>query len=177
MRLIFTKYMIALTRVDRGFIITGTIMVALYCIFWFIDVLFLGGDYDGLGLFFLPLAACLYCAIAFWLIIFPSVHFVVFAVNKIRLDDRLLSGTICSTIFCAVPGILLGLFTEGTTLGALLWSAFGGLSGFLFFRFSATIKESEQIVPANRQSDGTSGMPSVDPAMRAGNTLEAGGDS
>ncbi|NJK92951.1 MAG: hypothetical protein HC904_14710 [Blastochloris sp.] len=132
--------MITLKHWHFGFIGAGGTMVVLYCIFWFLDVLFLGGDYDPLGLVALPLAACIYSALAFWLIIFPIAHLVGFTLNKLRIDHGLLWGSGASSFLCTIFGFIFGIYA-GDELSGLLWAFYGAAGGFLFFILSATTKQ------------------------------------
>lgn len=124
----------------QGVLAAAAFMVPAYVILYFIDILILGGDYDPLGLFFLPIAACGYSAIAFWLYIFPAAHLIRLIGNARGMHRT--SAAIATAVVCGAGGALLGVLSGGLTVSLLFCAYFAG-SGLLFFDFAATASKAE----------------------------------
>ncbi len=134
--------MIKLDQWSRGLLGAGSAMVLLYVVFWFVDVLILGGDYDPLGLIALPFMACLFSALVFWLLIFPVCKLIRCTLNHLYPTQSLALGSILSAVICGLIGIAVGA-TAGDMAGSLMWGSYGAVSAFLFHHLSATVIEEE----------------------------------
>ncbi len=133
--------MIAFRNTAFGVVLAGSFMVSLYVLYWLMDILFLGGDYDPLTLVALPVAACIYGAIAFWIAIFPIAHFCRWIAGRRKMDR--FSAAVLTASLCGSSGVIFG-GVAGDLVTCVMYAFYAAGGGFIFFITATRKRRAEQ---------------------------------